>query len=336
MADRRGFFKELLREVAGVAQELNSLVQPPAEPEPELEPWQPSPPVPARPATPLLDAEASLLALCQDVGLEHRADDVRRAVRTSIRLTPADPAPGRSRLGGSPELPPGFEWPSWQGRELGFLAQIELAEVASVAPGLPLPDRGLLLFFYDLETLPSGLAADDGPSCRVVLVDADAELAEDDERAPAIHVLPVELSRELMLPSPWSFHAEQLELTAEEMEAWDQLRERLAQAQGVELEESVPDRIALHRLLGYQDEIGREVELDCELAAAGIDADDASAYWESRSEHEDAAREWLLLFQLSGDEELDTPRDEFERLFICAREADVRVGRFEAARAIRR
>ena len=312
MADRRGFFKELLREVAGIAQELNAVVQPVEEPEA----WSPPPPVPAQPATAPLDEEG-LLALCREVGLEKRVDDVRRIVRASVRLTPG--GGGRTRLGGLPDVPPDFAWPTWNGRELAFLGQVDLEQATAVDPRLPLPRRGLLLFFYDLAERPSGLSPSHGGSCRAILVDGD-ELATDETRAQALRPQPVELSRELMLPSAWSFHVEPLELDADELDGWETLRERIAQAQGVELEEQIPDRLALHRFLGYQDEIGREVELDCQLAAAGVDADDVSVYWESRADHEEEARRWRLLLQLSADDALETPREGFERLFICVRD----------------
>ena len=182
MPDRRGFFKELLREAAGVAHELSSAMQEATEPEP----WRPPPPVPARPASARVDDEGPL-ALCHETGLEQRAADVRRMVQISLRLTLG--GQGRSRLGGSPDLPPGISWPSWQGRELGFLGQVDLADVA--------------------------------------------------------------------------------------------------------------------------------------------------VYYESRADHENEARAWRLLLQLSADELLGTPTDgSFERLYVCARERDLRAARFDDAWAI--
>ena len=184
---------------------------------------------------------------------------------------------------------------------------------------------------------PSGLSPAHRGSCRVALVDARAdELEADGRHAPALRALPVEVSRELMLPGAWSFAAEKLELSADEMDAWDELRDRLARAQGVELEEAGPDRVALHRLLGYQDEIGREVELDCQLASAGVDAGDVSLYFESRGAREAEARTWQLLLQVSADDSLATPDERFDRLFICIREADVRAGNFDGAWALLR
>ena len=333
-ADRRTFFKHLLREAAGAAQEMSSFLRELESPEPEVEPWPP-PPVPASPAHGTVD-EAALLELCEEVGLKQRAADVGRLARVSVRLTRGEPG-GRSHLGGSPDLPRDFAWPTWDGRELGFLGQLELEQAATVDSSLPLPREGLLLFFYDVAARPSGLVAAHSGSCRVVLVDRPpTELEPDEAHAPTLRELPVELSRELMLPGAWSFHAEELELTADEIDAWDQLRERMASAQGVELEESSADRFALHRLLGYQDELGREVEFDCQLTSAGLDADDVTVYYEVRPEHEEQARTWRLLLQLSADRTLATPREDFERLYICIRDADLRAGRLDAAWAILR
>jgi len=62
------------------------------------------------------------------------------------------PALGASRLGGWPDLPAGQGWPHWQDRPMSFLAQINLAEVHAVNPGLHLPATGLLLFFMGCDS----------------------------------------------------------------------------------------------------------------------------------------------------------------------------------------
>jgi uncharacterized protein YwqG len=335
VSDRRGFFRELLREAVDVVQEVSSALQSVSEPDT----WRPPPPVPAQPSTRLVDDDM-LLALCSEAGLDQRAADVRRTARTGMRLTRAQSGGaelGRSRLGGSPDLPPGFVWPIWSGRELGFLGQIDLGAVAAVDGGTALPREGLLLFFYDVAAGPSGLSPAHRGSCRVVLVSARAdELEADGRHAPALRTLPLAVSPELMLPGAWSFAAEELELAPDEMDKWDELRDRLARAQGVELEEKGPDRVALHRLLGYQDEVGREIELDCQLASAGVDAEDVSLYFESRADHEAEARTWRLLLQLSADDSLATPDGSFDRLFVCIREPDLRAGNLDEAWALLR
>lgn len=65
---------------------------------------------------------------------------------------------GRSKIGGLPDAPPSFEWPTTDDAETGeptalpFLAQIRLEEVAPLDEEHALLSRGLLLFFFDLDT----------------------------------------------------------------------------------------------------------------------------------------------------------------------------------------
>jgi hypothetical protein len=117
------------------------------------------------------------------------APALERYARPSIRLIPDPSAPryiGESRVGGSPAVPPGFEWPrrhvdmprpseawlassSWPERVLppdetstfGFIAQIDLAAVAAFDLDGVLPPSGLLLFFYD-EFFSSDIDPDAG------------------------------------------------------------------------------------------------------------------------------------------------------------------------------
>ncbi len=55
---------------------------------------------------------------------------------------------GASKFGGAPDVPEGFEWPTWKEKPLGFLAQINLEEVAPFDVEGLLPKGGLLSFFY--------------------------------------------------------------------------------------------------------------------------------------------------------------------------------------------
>lgn len=61
------------------------------------------------------------------------------------------PKLGSSRLGGWRDLPVGMEWPTWQGRPMAFLVQIDLADIAEVEPAARLPAHGLLLFFVGCD-----------------------------------------------------------------------------------------------------------------------------------------------------------------------------------------
>jgi len=330
----------MMREAADIVREVGEAIR--SELEPDLaqeDPWYAGPPVGAGPTTRSL-TEEELLTLSEEVGLRRRRKAVRELACRSVRLTPAErgsSTSSRCRLGGAPDLPGGFEWPTWNGRELAFLGQIDLAEVAAVAPEAPLSRRGLLLFFYEATGQPSGLHPSHRGSCRVVHVDASADLRRAGDRA-SFPEYPLHLSSEIMLPRSWSSPVEALELDADEITAWEELREKLALAQGVELEELAPQWQSLHRLLGYPEELGSGLELDCQFAWAGIDVEAGDSYLDPRREAlEAAATDWRLLLQVSDDERLGTSWGEgFGRLWLLIRRRDLEAFSFDQVWAIRR
>lgn len=54
---------------------------------------------------------------------------------------------GMSKFGGTPDLPIGTEWPTFQGRPMIFLAQINFEETKSYDLENQLPDHGVIYFF---------------------------------------------------------------------------------------------------------------------------------------------------------------------------------------------
>lgn len=87
-------------------------------------------------------------------GLGRVTDVIERHARPSIRLTAhavenEDALPvGASKLGGSPDLPPDFDWPMQGGYALAFIAQINLSEASAYDAEHLLPATGMLHFFY--------------------------------------------------------------------------------------------------------------------------------------------------------------------------------------------
>jgi uncharacterized protein YwqG len=334
-SDRGRFFSQLLRETVAVVREVNETLRSGLEPDLSSEAqWYAEASVQARPTSRAVTRE-ELVALCEETGLAARSAEVRGVARLSVRLTRPEAGheySGHSRLGGSPDLPVGFEWPRWNGSELAFLGQVDLAEVVALDPAAPVPAHGLLAFFYDAANQPSGLDPSHRGSCRAVYVGDDpARLKRAGAERACFTEYPLELSLELMLPRSWSPSVETLDLDAEQMGAWDELCEKLAEAQGVDLEELTPRWQSLHRLFGYPEELGSGMELDCQLASSGINAEVSDQYSDPRREELEAgAAEWQLLLQLSDDEELGTSWGEgFGRLSFWMREQDLEAGAFD-------
>lgn len=339
--DRRAFFKQLLRGAAQTAAEVGDAFKGAQEPllqsEPEPDPWQMTwgtglndRPVEATAAT-RAATETDLRELAEEVGLGERVDDVLAHARTSLRITRGDYF-ARSHLGGLPDVPEGFEWPTSGDVELAFLAQIRLEEVAAAAPGpLPLPATGALLVFYDLERRPSGLQPGDGAGIRIVHLHADADdlhPAEGDHAA--LVEMPVAFSPEVTLPAESAGLPESLVLNVEELDRWQRLRERLAERQGVEVEDRAVDWHALHRLLGHPDTTAEGMQLEAQLAFNGIDLNTGERYFNPAvSDLERGAEQWRLLVQISADDELALQLGfPVGRLFVWIREDDLAYGRF--------
>jgi Domain of unknown function (DUF1963) len=239
-----------------------------------------------------------LLACAEDVGLHDRHAALSALARRSVRLAPAvTKGSGGVGFGGGTRLPRGVAWPQWQGRQLTFLAQIDLD-----------PALGRLLFFFDTATHPSGLeAAHAGAGC--VLRIGDERLVRARGPSSPLTQCPGEAAPELVIPRAWSAVVERLELSEDERAAWEVLRERLATAQGVELTDRVVSRFhVVHRFLGYADETVGDMPLICELCGDGRDATGGPPLLRADAhELERGAARWELLAQFSGDDRLGWP-----------------------------
>jgi hypothetical protein len=321
--DRRDFFRQLLRGATRAAEEMEALRRATddavrratAAEEASGPAWHP---VAAEPTNHLATLE-ELRALCADAGREAWADRAASLARMGFRLTHG--GDGSSWLGGTPRA--SLEWPLWDGVELAFLGRIALA-------GLPpsgLPTCGALLLFFAADRAPSGDRLADSGACRVLHVEEDP--VDDEPLYGGMPFAAVTPSAELTLPAaPAS-----LALDADELEAWTELRERLAEAQGVELEERAVSYHALHRLLGHPDTYAEGMELDAELVSRGVDLDDEPFPDVSPAEEARAADDWALLLQVSNDDDLALDLGDASRLFVWIRRDDLAAGRFDGVQA---
>jgi uncharacterized protein YwqG len=333
--DRKSFFKQVLRGAASTAHEVTQAFQ---DAQGFAEEQQPDPygltsghgyeqrPVAAPPAG-RTATEDDLRELAEANGLGGRIADVLAHARASVRLTRGE-SPGRSRLGGSPDLPPGFAWPTWRDGELDFVGQIDLAEIAALGADTGLPASGLLLLFCSLDTRPTGLRPGDRGAVRVVL--ADGELATDETRS-SLSELPLRLSTELTLPSESAGFPQSLTLGGYELDGWQRLREGLAEHQGVELEDRSLEWHALHRLGGHPDTTEEAMPVDAQLVFNGIDLNTGERYYDPRvPDLEHDAEQWRLLLQLSSDDELALQLGyPLGRLYVWIREGDLAQARFD-------
>ena len=184
---------------------------------------------------------------------------------------------GASKFGGAPDVPQGFEWPSWDGQPLGFMAQINLEDIAPFDLEGTLPASGILSFFYcaNHDFWPRGAADKEG--WRVCYFEQDLRRAKEPPALRAWCVTAV-ISANVVCNMPQSLFWELQEACETWTEAaWEQWEKSLA-----ELYPQKP-----HLMLGYP----REVQSDArEVVSQATERGEAS--------------DWHLLLQMDTDAEI--------------------------------
>lgn len=243
-----------------------------------------------------------LRELILDAGLSHLVDDMMNATRPSIHIIRnrvADESTlelGISKLGGSPDMPPGFIWPEWKDKPLTFIAQIRLSDTAPYDVERVLPSGGRLYFFYEADEQPWGMKPEEGGSFKVLYVkDEHTPL----ERFPhpiargyyrqiqAFHPCVVTFSPEVTF-APEFFES----LSLEDVN-------RLGNVKAVIYKTLQP----MHHLLGHSEPLQGSMELKCHLMTHGLSIGDPVAHQDPRHfELEQSASDWRLLLQIDTDD----------------------------------
>jgi hypothetical protein len=293
---RRGFLRALMRDTVKGATEVTKVMGPPglrpllaaalpSEAPPEI--VEATPPAigegleQARAAIRGIGVEEMLLWAIE-LDLEPYIPALRRLAVPSVRLTPGTFDEG-AWLGGEPELPDDIDWPHWGGGLLDLIAQVDLAET-------PIGGHGHLLLFFDTLRAPSGLSPGAEEAARAIVVLAAAPTGPNGGE-------PMRITRALMLPRLWAASVQALGMNVEEGDRYRELRAKLAEEQGIELEDGPGREVAYHRILGLPNDVTGRMPLICELVSRDLEADDHDAV---TPEIEAAATRWILLAQISG------------------------------------
>ena len=216
---------------------------------------------------------------------------------------------GRSKIGGKPDLPPGFEWFYYKGetddgeepknRPLSFLAQINCSEASKYDKNSLLPKKGMLYFFYELETQAWGFDPKDKGSAKVYYYPGEVKgLIRTD--------FPSDLSEEFQFPEvPISFLTQKELPDFEEFLAWHEGIENDQWEQYDEAKNKIVGEVEeekITKLLGYADLVQGSMLLECEEVSNGIYTGDNSVEIpedDARRYKENCTR-WQLLFQMDS------------------------------------
>ena len=220
----------------------------------------------------------------------------------------------KSKIGGKPYLPKDFIWPYYQGLPLSFLAQINLEEVSLLDKDKLLPDKGILYFFYELETQEWGYSPQSKGCAKVFyfedssnfeLIDFPKNI-EDDYK---IHEFKVNFKSNISLPSYEDFDIlNQEEKILEKYRMSKNLKDfenNLFDEYSNFYNEHIELLESYTKLLGYPDVIQNSMEEECAAIARGFNMGGIGYPKKYKEEIKKASKDWILLFQMDTIETSD-------------------------------
>lgn len=244
--------------------------------------------------------------------------EMMRLALPTVYLTDAE-EPGHSKLGGTPELPEGMEWPTSAEGPMGLLVQIDLAAAREGGGPDWLPATGTLYAFHDerwgFADQVRVIYAPDGPR---VTVEPPFWLKKE-WRYPERRV--GFLQRQSIPSTDWLGIGPGVADLRDAV--WDDIDALRQPPEG-------QDRS--HRLGGYPDEIqGDQMAVASEYASRGLERSYRDPVPPDILE---ASAAWRLLLQIDSDEELKMSWGDSGMIFVFVREQDARAGDFSRTVAI--
>jgi len=211
-------------------------------------------------------------------------------------------------------------------KPIDFLAMIRLADIAPHSSLVGLPDRGALLFFYDVERNAGSFWADARGGWRILFVESEDELVVVDDppiRRPNFHPCTLMFELEYVLPQDIR------DQTGDDDLYWygDEDYTRVcATLRGN------TDMIT-HQLGGVPDEVQNGLFETCQLASNGVDcgsSDEVARHGDRYWELKPGAKDWRLVLQIDSDDAgPDWMWGDCGRLYYCLHRDDLAARRFD-------
>ncbi len=273
----------------------------------------------------MLQLRKNLESLIETYGLNQFRDALLSQAKLAATLTTSIKSAdalwaGQSKLGGRPDAPSNFIWPTKEDKPLSFIAQINLAEIPAMA-NCPLPVAGLLSFFYNNEVW--GFDPNDIGGFQVFYFNNKIDDLKQHLPPPAkiekklfgvvsktvavLEYSPCPLTAELALTLPYELKG--IALSEDESEKYCELLEAIG---------------GHHRLLGHAEPIQDEMELECELVTNGLYCGDSTGYQDPRAKKlEKSSGNWNLLLQIDSDDNAEMMWGDAGRLYFWIRDQDL-------------
>lgn len=229
-----------------------------------------------------------------------------------------------SKIGGLATLPPDFQWPTWNGKSLAFLCQLDMSSIPDDSSFGELPRSGALYFFYDQEQSTWGFDPKDRRSWRVLysehIQDAKECSPPGDLDAYCIYKEKfIQFSKIFTYPNWEDKRVEKLDLIDTQIDEY------------IELCSAVFENQPNHHLFGNPSPIqGNQMDLECQLVSHGLYCGDSSGYEDPKAkELEEGRKEWILLLQLDSDEDTEMMWGDVGMLYFWIRTEDLEKKNFD-------
>jgi uncharacterized protein YwqG len=248
--------------------------------------------------------------------------------RVGARLLPD--ADGSCALAGVPRMPNDWQWPTWNGRPLRYVARVSLPALAATLD--PQARHGLagvgdLHLFVDALGDGWGYDPQHRGSFAAYIADGDRDFATPRAEHPEYGVIELEypqremaLAPELVLPSLAADEAPQ-ELSEEQDSAYLELFD--------EFNDAFFDGALRHRICGLPDIIQNPMERECQLVTNGLDLGRGDYDKQRAKGLEPGVAQWRLLAQLDTDEDLGMFWGDTGCIYWWLREPDFAAGRVD-------
>jgi uncharacterized protein YwqG len=248
---------------------------------------------------------------------ENLGELVRNAAQPCIIFEPDPGATGACSYGGKPLGLRGDVWPIGPLGPLSYIGHLDFCEMQVTAPQPHLPDSGRLLLFYDADRQPWGHEPEHSLSCAVRYIpDSDRELVSlpSPEHLPReFRHYPLQCRLAPSLPNEVDLRWPHLEDEARRR-LWDYLQ--LFQL----TEYQHPFR--RHQSGGYPQWIQQDASVEAELVSRGFGTAQ-NLRFDVIPNLRELSREWVLLWQVSSDDEVGFMWGDLGCLYLLIRKDDL-------------
>ena len=205
----------------------------------------------------------------------------------------------KSKIGGKPYLPKDFIWPYYQELPLSFLAQINLKEVNSLDKDKLLPSKGMLYFFYELETEEWGYELKNKGCAKVFYYEDTSnfeliDFPKDMKDYCQVPEFKVTFKANISYPSYEDFdiiHNGGKEVA----DNYEDFQDAYFDIYNKHMESFD----SYTKLLGHPEVIQNPMEEECEAVTRGFDMGGMESYPKQyQKEIRSASKDWILLFQM--------------------------------------